>query len=131
MVLQDIQEMFKKMNPLTVMEIHKYFPEAFKKIQEHKDNFMHNVVKTNLLKGIEQGVYRKDIDPEILTIYRIETSLITFNTQIFPLSKFDLGNVNVQIMEHYIYGIVSPEGLRLLTQYKDLKNNVVSTTDNE
>jgi hypothetical protein len=92
---------------------------------------MHNVVKTNLLKGIEQGVYRKDIDPEILTIYRIETSLITFNTQIFPLSKFDLGNVNVQIMEHYIYGIVSPEGLRLLTQYKDLKNNVVSTTDNE
>ncbi len=118
MLLADIQEMFKKMNPLTVMEIHKYFPEAFKKIQEHKDRFMHNVVKTNLLKGIEQGVYRKDIDPEILTIYRIETSLITFNTQFFPLSKFNLGNVNVQIMEHYIYGIVSPEGLRLLNQYK-------------
>ena len=105
MVLQDIQEMFKK-------------------IQEHKNNFMHNVVKTNLLKGIEQGVYRNDIDPEILTIYRIETSLITFNTQFFPLSKFDLGKVNVQIMEHYIYGIVSIEGLRLLTQYKELKNNL-------
>ena len=131
MVLQDIQEMFKKMNPLTVMEIHKYFPEAFKKIQEHKNNFMHNVVKTNLLKGIEQGVYRKDIDPEILTIYRIETSLITFNTQFFPLSKFDLGNVNVQIMEHYIYGIVSPEGLRLLMQYKELKTNPTIKTDNE
>jgi hypothetical protein len=123
MVLQDIQEMFKKMNPLTVMEIHKYFPEAFKKIQEHKNNFMHNVVKTNLLKGIDQGVYRKDIDPEILTIYRIETSLITFNAQFFPLSKFDLGNVNTQIMEHYIYGLVSSEGLRLLMQYKELKAN--------
>jgi hypothetical protein len=89
------------------------------------------VVKTNLLKGIEQGVYRNDIDPEILTIYRIETSLITFNTQFFPLSKFDLGKVNVQIMEHYIYGIVSIEGLRLLMQYKEVKTNAASTMEHD
>jgi AcrR family transcriptional regulator len=123
MVLEDIQKMFKKMNPNIVSELHKYFPEAFNRIQEHKRQYMHNIVKNNLIRGVEQGVYRKDINPEILTIFRLETSLITFDTQAFPLSKFDLAKVNHQIMEHFIYGLMSPEGLRLMEQYKLEKVN--------
>lgn len=118
MVLDDVQTMFKKMNPSIVSELHKYFPEAFKRIQEHKRQYMHNIIKSNLIKGVQQGVYRKDIDPEILTLYRLETVLITFDTLVFPQSKFDLAKVTHQIMEHFIYGLMSPEGLRLMEQYK-------------
>jgi AcrR family transcriptional regulator len=59
MLLEDIQQMFKNMNPMTMNEIAKYYPEAFARIQNHKDEFMHQIIKTNLIKGIEQGVYRK------------------------------------------------------------------------
>ncbi len=130
LLLEDIQVMFKKMNPLTMTELQKYFPEAFKRIQEHKDQFMHGIIKTNLIRGVQQGVYRKDIDPEILSIYRLETGFVAFNTQLYPLSKFDVGSVNLQIMEHYIYGVMSVEGLRLMEQYKQAKNEAANQDKN-
>jgi AcrR family transcriptional regulator len=130
LLLEDIQVMFKKMNPLTMTELQKYFPEAFKCIQTHKDQFMHGIIKTNLIRGVQQGVYRKDIDPEILSIYRLETGFVAFNTQLYPLSKFDVGRVNLQIMEHYIYGVMSVEGLRLMEQYKQAKSEAMNQEKN-
>lgn len=118
MILEDIQQMFKNMNPMTMNELAKYFPEAFARIQNHKDEFMHRIIKTNLIKGIEQGVYRNEIDPEILSIYRLETSFVPFNTQLYPFSKFDIGKVTLQIIENFIYGVMSIKGIELMEQYK-------------
>jgi AcrR family transcriptional regulator len=118
MLLEDIQQMFKNMNPMTMNEIAKYYPEAFARIQNHKDEFMHQIIKTNLIKGLEQGVYRKEIDPEILSIYRLETSFVPFNPQLYPFSKFDIGKVTLQIIENFIYGVMSLKGIELMEKYK-------------
>jgi len=118
MLLEDIQQMFKNMNPMTMNEIAKYYPEAFARIQNHKDEFMHQIIKTNLIKGIEQGVYRKEIDPEILSIYRLETCFVPFNPQLYPFSKFDIGKVTLQIIENFIYGVMSLKGIELMEKYK-------------
>ena len=118
LLMEEMQEMFKNMNPLTMTELAKYFPEAFQKIQLHKDEFMHSIIKTNLVRGIEQGVYRQDVDPEILSRYRLETSFVPFNTSLYPMSKFDIGKVNLQIIEHFVYGVMSLKGYQLMEQYK-------------
>ena len=123
MILEDIQQMFKNMNPMTMTELHKYYPEAFARIQNHKDEFMHRIIKTNLIKGIEQGVYRKEIDPEILSIYRLETSFVPFNPQLYPFSKFDIAKVTVQIIENFIYGVMSINGMAQMEKYKQATYN--------
>ena len=118
MLLEDIQQMFKNMNPLTMNELAKYFPDAFARIQWHKDIFMHQIIRDNLSKGVAEGLYRKDIDPEILSIYRLETSFVPFNTQLYPFSKFDIGKVTLQIIENFIYGVMSIKGIELMEKYK-------------
>lgn len=123
MILEDIQQMFKNMNPMTMNELAKYYPEAYLRIQNHKDEFMHQIIKTNLIKGIEQGVYRKEIDPEILSIYRLETSFVPFNPQLYPYSKFDIGKVTLQIIENFIYGVMSLKGIELMEKYKKQESN--------
>ena len=121
LLLEDIQTLFRNMNPLTLTELAKYHIDAFEKIKKHKDEFMHGIIISNLKRGIEQGVYRQDIDPEILAAYRLETGFIAFNPSIFPLNKHDIGKVNVQIMEHFIYGVMSPKGIELMDKYKQEK----------
>jgi hypothetical protein len=118
MILEDIQQVFKNMNPMTMNELAKYYPDAYMRIQNHKDEFMHQIIKTNLIKGIEQGVYRKEIDPEILSIYRLETSFVPFNSELYPFSKFDIGKVTLQIIENFIYGVMSLKGIELMEKYK-------------
>jgi AcrR family transcriptional regulator len=131
MILEDIQQMFKSMNPTTMNELAKYYPEAFLRIQTHKDVFMHKIIKTNMIKGIEQGLYRKEIDPEILAIYRLETSFVPFNSQLYPFSKFDIGKVTLQIIENFIYGVMSIKGIELMEKYKHQESAITNALVDE
>ena len=118
-----LQELFSSMNPLTLFEIEKYYPLAFEKIKKHKDDFIFSMISANLEKGIAEGLYRKDVDVTILSRYRLETSLIPFNIHVFHPSKFDLLKVNLQIIEHFVYGVATLEGHKLMDAYKLNKLN--------
>ncbi|MEY4050847.1 MAG: hypothetical protein RL262_1681 [Bacteroidota bacterium] len=118
-----IQEMFNRMNPLALFEIEKYYPLAFEKIKNHKDDFIFSMISKNLEKGIAEGLYRKDVDVTILSKYRLETSLIPFNIHVFHPSKFDMLKVNLQIIEHFVYGVATLEGHKLMDAYKLSKLN--------
>jgi AcrR family transcriptional regulator len=118
-----LQELFSSMNPLTLFEIEKYYPLAFEKIKNHKDDFIFSMISANLEKGIAEGLYRKDVDVTILSRYRLETSLIPFNIHVFHPSKFDMLKVNLQIIEHFVYGVATLEGHKLMDAYKLSKLN--------
>jgi AcrR family transcriptional regulator len=118
LLMSVIQEMFNRMNPLALFEIEKYYPEAYEKIKNHKDQYIFSMISTNLEKGIAEGLYRKDVDVNILSKYRLETSLIPFNIQVFHPSKFDMLKVNLQIIEHFVYGVATLEGHKLMDNYK-------------
>ena len=118
-----LQELFSSMNPLTLFEIEKYYPLAFEKIKKHKDDFIFSMISANLEKGIAEGLYRKDVDVTILSRYRLETSLIPFNIHVFHPSKFDMLKVNLQIIEHFVYGVATLEGHKLMDAYKLSKLN--------
>jgi AcrR family transcriptional regulator len=113
-----LQELFSSMNPLTLFEIEKYYPLAFEKIKTHKDDYIYSMISANLEKGMNEGLYRKEIDINILSKYRLETSLIPFNIHVFPPNKFDLLKVNLQIIEHFVYGVATLEGHKLMDRYK-------------
>ena len=118
LLMSVIQEMFNRMNPLALFEIEKYYPLAFEKIKNHKDDYIFSMISANLEKGISEGLYRKDVDVTILSKYRLETSLIPFNIHIFHPSKFDMLKVNLQIIEHFVYGVATLEGHKLMDNYK-------------
>ncbi len=113
-----VQEMFNRINPLALFEIEKYYPLAFEKIKIHSDDCIYSMISDNLEKGIKEGLYRKEIDIPILSKYRLATSLIPFNINIFSPNKFDLLKVNLQIIEHFVYGVATLEGHKLMDKYK-------------
>jgi len=129
LLLEDIQVLFKNMNPLILTELAKHHPSAFEKIRQHKNEFMHQVFRSNLKRGIQQEVYRENIDADIIAAYRLETGFIAFNQEVFPFSRYDVGKVNIQIMEHFIYGLLSPKGLELMEKYKKEKQNINQEED--
>ena len=123
LLMSVIQEMFNRMNPLALFEIEKYYPLAFDKIKKHKEDIIFSMISANLEKGIAEGLYRKDVDITILSKYRLETSLIPFNIHVFHPSKFDLLKVNLQIIEHFVYGVATLEGHKLMDAYKLSNHN--------
>lgn len=119
-ISERIGTMLEGVNPSLLFDIEKFHPKAWKKFQEHKSNCIINTLVANMKKGIEKGLYRKDIDVEVMSILRMEEIQMPFNPHIFPSSKFKIQKVQVQFIEHYLYGICTLKGHKLINKYKQI-----------
>jgi AcrR family transcriptional regulator len=125
LVMENMKVMTQTMNPNSMMELEKHFPSAFEIIKNHKDEFLFSLIKQNLTKGIEEGCYRADLDIDILSKFRLETVFIPFNLHLFPLNKFNSIEVHTQLMEHFVYGLMTIKGHELMDQYKTLSKQAI------
>ncbi|MCB9262937.1 MAG: TetR/AcrR family transcriptional regulator [Flavobacteriales bacterium] len=101
---------FKELNPSTIYDIQKYYPSCWKLFHEHREGFILNQVSRNLERGIKSGLYRKEINPEMVS--RIYISLIdaSVNLQTFPSKLFNQVDVYMQIMAYHLHAIMSDKG---------------------
>jgi TetR/AcrR family transcriptional regulator, cholesterol catabolism regulator len=111
---KDMQEM----NPSLLFDLHKYHPKAWNVWLEHKNKYIRDSVVKNLVQGIEEGYFRPEINPEVLAAVRLELVQLGFDELVFPHDKFNLAVVQVQIFEHFIYGLLTDKGRKLYEKYK-------------
>jgi TetR/AcrR family transcriptional regulator, cholesterol catabolism regulator len=113
-----LREMFSDMNPSILYDLQKYHPKAFTKFLKHKNDFLFGLLKANLEKGIQEELYRNDINVDIITRFRIESMMMPFNPDFFSKHKHSLLEVEEQLLEHFLFGIVSLKGYKLVLKYK-------------
>lgn len=119
--IETIQELVSDMHPTVFEELEKYYPPAFVKLSQHINDYLSKKIKDNILCGIQNGYYRKELNVEIITKLRIETMFLPFRQEVFPFSKFSLPEVQKAILEHYLYGLCTLEGQRLIKKYENLR----------
>lgn len=117
--MDQIKNDFQNLNPIIIHDLEKYFPETFEMFKVHKSQFIYKLIYDNLVKGKLQGLYRTELNEDIMTKFRIESILLGFNQNIFPAEKYKLTDVTFAILEHFIYGIATPEGHKLIEKYKN------------
>ena len=85
--------------------------------------FIFKMIVDNLTRGIKEGNFRNDINIEILSRLRVEQVQICFDQKIFPRDQFEFKEVQMQIFDHFLFGIVTPKGKSLYEKYQ-LKKSV-------
>jgi len=113
-----LRENLKGMNPSLLFDLQKYHHKAWNIWIEFKTKFIRESVMRNIKRGIEQGLFRPELDPDILAVVRIETVQLGFDDQLFPREKFNLPEVQMQILEHFIHGLLTDKGRKLFMKYK-------------
>lgn len=113
-----MQEVFTNMNPVVLYEMEKYHPAAFKKFHEFKYGFLYKIIVSNLERGIEEELYRPDIDVDVMARFRIESVMLPFNVDVFPDNRTQLIHIEQQLFEHFLYGLATPKGQKLIQKYK-------------
>jgi AcrR family transcriptional regulator len=116
-ILMIMEKMIRGMNPVCYLDLQRFYPSAAKYLNDHKESFMFQCISDNLKQGIEEGFYREDIDIEIISRFRMESALIVFQHDLFPQESYDIVKVNTQIFAHYIYGIASSKGHKMIESY--------------
>jgi AcrR family transcriptional regulator len=108
------------LNPSLLYDLQKFHPKAWGVWLDFKNNYIIQSVVRNLKQGIADGYIRPEVDPQVLAIIRVELVQMGFNPEIFPQDKFKLTEVQLQIFDHFVFGLVTDKGRKLYLKYKEL-----------
>ncbi len=124
LTMEMIKEMFQDMNPSILHDLERNHPGSFQKFLHYKYKYIYQVMKDNLERGIHEELYRKELKIDIIAKLRLETMMLSFNQEVFPKAKYNVLDVEQQLIEHYLFGIASLKGHKLILKYQQERKKV-------
>ena len=115
-------EMFHSMNPSLLFDMHKYYPAAYQIFLQHKNDYLYGIIKENIERGIQEDLYRADIHIEAIARFRVESIIIPFNPEYHSKVKASIAHIQNEIALHFLYGVVTPKGYKLIVKYKEQRS---------
>jgi hypothetical protein len=116
--ITNLVEMLSKTNPTMFLDLQKFYPEAWSYFKDFRENHLMQKVVNNLNWGIEDGLYRPEINIDILSRMRLEQIEMAFNQMIYPGHLFSMSQVAKEITIHFVYGMATEKGHALIKQYE-------------
>lgn len=111
-----ISQKFEDLHPSIIFEINKYYPEAHKLFEKHKNEFVFSCIKRNLERGVKEKLYRRNLDPNIISGLFVNKMEIFMDREGFGGKKYSFPEVYFEMMRYHIRGIASEEGREYLKQ---------------
>lgn len=102
------KEMFQSFDHSPAYQLKKHYPEIYEKMMENEIQDCHRVFSQNIVKGIEQGLYRAETDVEAATkFYYTLIFSINENTQL----EKDAYNLEGKALEYHTRAIATEKGI--------------------
>lgn len=115
--LNALIQKFLPVHPAFFHDLRKYHPAAHQLWEEFKQQNIIQRFKENLSRGIQTGLYRPELDPEIMARLYVGQLESIFNPDLFPLEQFNRREVYQFNLQQFVAGIVSAAGLVYAQQF--------------
>ena len=102
------KEMFQSLDNSPIYQLKKHYPEIHQKIVKREIEECNTVFKQNILKGIEQGLYRKEI---ILENYMKFYYTLVFGIKESIRSEQEGQKIELEILEYHTRAMATAEGI--------------------
>ena len=119
-MMKHIQKMFSQVNPSAFYDLQKYYPKSWALFKSFKENCVLRMVEDTLKRGVKEKLIRPDINTKILARLRMEEIDMGFNPILFPPDKFKILDVQIALIDHFLYGICTLKGHKLINKYKQI-----------
>lgn len=111
-----VNEGLSDAHPSIMFDIQKYYPQAWRVLMNHKEEFVFNKMLTNLKRGMSEGLYRDNLNPEVITkAFMVMTEAMMSNQLAIP-GKFNFQELHLELMRYHIRGIANGKGREYLKQ---------------
>ncbi len=114
LVMQQNSNDFQRMKTNLIFELQRFHRAAWEKIQEYQQKHLFQIILDNLHRGIREGLYRDNFNPELIARLHNASILVVFDETHFPYAKYSREEILREYLLHYLYGIVSDRGREIL-----------------
>ena len=112
-----------EINPSLLFDLQKFHPAAWDLWLDFKHGFIKETVINVIISGKKDGLFRQELNEQVLATYRIQTVEMTFDQNIFPNEKFDFVELQMALLDHFLRGLLTIKGLNY---YEELINNSIN-----
>lgn len=116
LVNKRISEKLQNVQPAVMYDLQKFYPEAWRVLENHKQCFVYEMMVKNINDGVKEGLYRENVNPEIVA--KIYVSMIDkmFDSEFFPNRPFSFEVMHREIARYHIRGIANEKGIAYLAK---------------
>jgi AcrR family transcriptional regulator len=115
------KEMFKSGEASPAHQLKKHYPEIYDKVMSREINECNTVFKQNIEKGIQQGLYRENLDIDIYVKFYYN---LIFSIHGMTSSEKESQELELQALEYHTRAMATPSGIIELE--KQLQNPTTS-----
>ena len=110
-------------NPTTEYDLKKYYPQHYQKTVKARREGIYNYILLNLKKGVKEGLYRKDMNKEIIAKLYLSRSENTNLNELFTVEEFTSIKLFMELLTYHVRGIATEKGIIVLEKkVKELEN---------
>lgn len=121
LISEKMRKMMQNISPIFFLDLQKFYPSAFQRFQSFKEDCAYKNIFINIKSGIEQGVYRADLDPEFASRLRLaQIDMLMFGNY-FSFDKVSFAKTHELVLDIFIFGICTVKGHKLFNNYKKIK----------
>jgi hypothetical protein len=99
------------MHPSMLFDLQKYYPDAMRRLEQHKLENMQGYLLRNIERGQKEGVYRKDFDAKLIS--RLHMAMVQTMTDPSTLLEFGrpLSELQQELHAYHLRGIATQSGM--------------------
>lgn len=119
MIMEMLKMIFHNINPSLLFDLRKHYPKSWRLMEDHQNIFIPNMISKTLKRGVKEKLFRSDLNIGIITKLRIEEIKASFNPEIFSPQEYNMEELQIVMLEHFILGITTLEGHKLAIEYQN------------
>ncbi len=99
-----------------LFDLKKYYPKGWMIFKEHIDGFLTNHLVKKIRRGMEEGLFRKNLIPEVVAFHQLAKVDVYSDPSVFKKLGHDITTVYDEIIKLQLYAIVSESGRKYLNK---------------
>lgn len=111
-------QFMREMNPSILYDIQKYYPSSWHHFNLHKNEFVKGVIRDNLQQGIDEGLFRPDMNVDVIALFYIYKMEVFADAQLLHEHGLERTECLPEIVKYHLLGITTPKGKAYLESQK-------------
>lgn len=113
-VKRQINHVIERHSPSMHYDLRKYYPDIFVRLHKNGQKRMLEALMANLKKGKKEGLYRKDINNEIIAKVQLARAENVTESSCISVKDYISGKFFTELFIYHIRGIANSKGLKFL-----------------
>lgn len=115
-VYKNAREMLMNTNPSYQYDLNKYYPQLCAKYSSFKKEHLFEKIKNNLIKGKNEGIYRAEINEDIIAHMHASRSFYADESSADDIALLMTPEAFRELFIYHMHAVLNGKGLELLKQ---------------